>query len=95
MILHRSGDYLNINGEAFHISDLMNVLPQYDKRMHSIHHYDEKKHYVSDGLNQVGCEMPYHFAETIEKHLAELRICRSQRETDDKYFKNLQKGTRQ
>lgn len=95
MILHRSGDTLNINGEVFHLSDLLNVLPQYDKRAYLVHHYDGKKHYVSNGVNQIGCEMPYHFAETIEKHLADLRICRSQRGIDDKYFQNLRKGTRQ
>lgn len=95
MILHRSGDRVTINGEVFHISDLINVLPQYDKKEYSVHHYDGKKHYVSDGINQIGCEMPYLLADKIQFHLAELRICRSQREIDDKYFENLRKGTRQ
>lgn len=95
MILHRCDERLTINGEIFHLSDLLNVLPQYDKVKFKVHHYDGRRHYVSDGLKQVGCEMPYHLAELIEMHLAELRICRSQREIDDKYFQNFQKGTRQ
>lgn len=95
MILHRIGEILTINGERFNLSDLVNVLPQYDKGSHIVHYYDGKKHYVSDGRKQVGCGLPYPLAEKISFHINEMRMCRNQRQMDDKYFENLRKGTRQ
>ena len=94
-VMNRVGDRVALNGEAFILSDLLSVVPSYDKKSYEIHYYDGRKHYVSDGTNQIGCEIPYSFADELAARMPELRMCRSQRESDIKYFENLRNARRQ
>jgi hypothetical protein len=45
-------------------------------------------------MDQLGCEVPYPLAEELAHRLPEIKMCRSQREMDTKYFENLQNGRR-
>jgi hypothetical protein len=83
-----------IDGEAFHISDILSVCPEYEHTESLIHFYDGKQHYVSDGKTQSGRPLPCHSVEDLGKRLPELRMCRSQREIDDRYFENLRNQRR-
>jgi len=90
----RSGDVLFVNGEQFALSDLLMLYPDYSHVDKQIHYYDGKKHYVSDGVNQRGCPIPYPLAEELSTRLPELRMCKSQRINDHKYFENLRNAGR-
>jgi hypothetical protein len=94
IVMNRVGEDFMINGEMFKMQDILSLTHKYDKGMHNVHYYDGRKHYVSDGSFQQGCEIPYPFAEEMAARLPELRMCRSQRETDTKYFENLRNGRR-
>jgi len=85
---------VSIDGEAFHISDILSVCPQYEHKDSLVHFYDGKQHYVSDGKIQTGCPIPCGQVENLWNRLHELRMCRSQRETDHRYFENLRNQRR-
>jgi hypothetical protein len=93
-VMSRVGDRVTLNGEVFSLSDILSVAPSYDKKSYNVHYYDGRKHYVSDGMDQLGCEVPYPLAEELAHRLPEIKMCRSQREMDTKYFENLQNGRR-
>lgn len=86
---YRVGDVVRIGQEAFSLNDLLSVMPKYDKKNFEVHYYDGKKHYASDGWNQIGFPIPYDLAEEVFNRLPEMRMCRQQREIDDKYFEKL------
>lgn len=88
----RSGDILFVNGEEFALSDLLMLYPDYEYGEHRVHYYDGKCHYISDGVNQRGCPVPYLIGDDLKKRIPELRMCRSQRINDDRYFENLRNG---
>ena len=90
----RSGDILFVNGEQFALSDLLMLYPDYKHLHQQIHYYDGRKHYVSDGVNQKGLAVPYQMAEELFARLPELKMCRSQRLNDHKYFENLRNARR-
>lgn len=88
----RSQDKININGEIFEIQDLLSVLPQYESmNTHACHYYDGSKHYVSDGRNQVGMEVPYLLGDKIFENVGQIRLCKKQREMDDRHIEYLRK----
>lgn len=91
-ILRRIDDVVMVNNECFMIGDVISIMPNYDKKKYKIHYYDGKKHYVSDGMNQFGCELPYPIGEEIIHRLVELKMCRSQREIDHRHIENLRNG---
>jgi hypothetical protein len=93
-IMRRVDDRIWLNNDLFVLSDLLGVFPSYDKTAHKIHYCDGKKHYVSDGMNQVGCEVPYLLHQEVFKRLPELKMCRSQRIIDTQYFENLRNARR-
>ena len=83
-----------VNDEMFDVSDLLSLYPGYDHHTHSAHFYDGEQHYVSDGSNQIGLPVPYGMAEELSLRMPELRMCRSQRENDNRYFENLRNERR-
>lgn len=89
MVFRRLDDVVFINNEKFLLSDVTSVLSSYDKASYKVHYYDGERHYCSDGRNQVGFEIPYDYAERLLSHLPEIRLCRTQRENDEKYFQSL------
>lgn len=90
----RSGDNVFVNGEQFSIDDLMMLYPKYSYTAKKSHFYDGKKHYVSNGRDQMSCPVPYPLAEELSTRLPELRMCKSQRINDHKYFENLRNAGR-
>ena len=90
----RLDDVLFVNGEEFALSDLLMLYPDYKYSHHHVHYYDGKKHYVSDGSVQKGLSVPYVMAEELFKRMPELKMCRSQRLNDHKYFENLRNARR-
>ncbi len=92
--MNRVGERVTLNGEAFALSDVLSLISSYDKGSYQIHYYDGRKHYVSDGSTQIGCEIPYSLADELSARMPELRMCRSQRESDTKYFENLRNARR-
>lgn len=93
-ILRRSGDVVFVDGEQFALADLLSLFPDYDKSEFKAHYYDGRKHYVSDGSNQYSCSIPYDLATDLFQRIPELRMCRSQRIADTKYFENLRNARR-
>lgn len=89
---NRVGDRVVLCGEAFDISDILSIHPSYAHRGYPVHFYDGRKHYVSDGSTQTGLPVPYPLAEDLYLRIPELRMCRSQRENDNRYFENLRNG---
>ena len=89
---HRSGTIVNIDGEIFDLQDLLSVFPRYlGMDGHGCHYYDGKKHYVSDGMNQRGMEVPYLLGEEIFKNVRQIRLCKKQREVDEQHMEHLRK----
>ena len=72
----------------------MMLYPKYSFTGKKSHFYDGKRHYVSDGIDQIPCPVPYPLAEELVNRLPELRMCKSQRMNDYKYFENLRNGRR-
>lgn len=94
MIIRRSADVVFIDDEQFALADLLSLFPDYDKSEFKAHYYDGRKHYVSDGSNQYSCSIPYGLALDLSERIPELRMCRSQRIADTKYFENLRNARR-
>lgn len=90
----RSGNHVFIGEEQFALSDVLSVVPDYPFSRYGVHYYNGKKHYVSDGETQLPCETPCLMVENLFERLPELRMCRSQRESDHKYFENIRNGRR-
>lgn len=88
-IMNRVGERVSLNGEIFHLQDILSVMPRYDKANAKIHFCDGRKHYVSDGWTQIGCELPYRYMEDLFMRLSEVRMCRQQRLVDEEYFRKI------
>lgn len=93
-IFRRSGDRVFLGDEQFALVDVVSVCSEYLFQSHPIHYYDGKKHYVSDGVTQVSKELPCPMIDNLFDRLPELRMCRSQRLNDHKYFENLRNARR-
>lgn len=89
----RVGDIFIIDGEVFSVKDVQAVFPEYvvDK---DIHYYDGKKHYKSDGKTQVGLPLPYTLGEKILNSIVQIRMCKQQREIDEKHLEVLRNKRR-
>lgn len=88
----KSTDVVFVNREEFSINDLAMIFPSYEHMKTPVHYYDGSRHYVSDGTNQVGLPVPYLMGEDLFRRIPELRMCKSQRENDNRYFENLRNG---
>jgi hypothetical protein len=87
--INRLENEFNICGEFFNIVDVLSVVPEYDKSEARNHYYDGKRHYISDGITQIGCELPYAIGDKILNALVEMRMCKTQRQMDEVYLRNL------
>lgn len=94
MMLRKINNVVVVDEEIFDISDVVSVVSGYASIKHNIHYYDGRKHYVSDGRNQIGLELPYLLGEEIFRRLPELKLCRGQREIDKKHLETLRHGRR-
>jgi hypothetical protein len=94
MKFYRSGNTVVVKGEVFDVSDLLMVCPTYTQVGELVHLYDETRHYVSDGHTQKGLSVPCPELDGLMDRIPELRMCRSQRETDHRYFENLRNQRR-
>ena len=88
-IFSRCDNLVKLNDEVFELSDILAVVPAYVDGEWKIHFCNGRKHYVSDGVNQFGRQLPYPFLEMVFNRLPEIRMCRSQRLEDQRYFENL------
>lgn len=88
-MLFKNENNVTINGEQFLIEDVKAVVSEYSGFGKKIHYYDGKKHYTSDGKNQVGRSVPCNVSERVLDSIVEIRLCKKQRETDQKHFESL------
>lgn len=89
-MLLKMGDNIVIGEEIFDVQDLLSVFPDYENMIkHRCHYYDGKRHYVSDGRNQVGMEVPYLLGDRIFENVGQIRLCKKQREIDDRHIEHL------
>jgi hypothetical protein len=88
-MLFKSGNNVTIGGEQFTMDDVRSVVAEYSGFGSHVHYYDSKKHFVSDGKNQVGRSTPCELCERVVSSLTEIRLCKKQRETDQKHFESL------
>jgi hypothetical protein len=89
----RCGSVVTINGEVFSLQDITSVVSDYVSDS-SIHYYDGKKHYKSDGRNQVGLPTPYGVGDRILENILQIRMCKQQREIDEKHIEHLRNKRR-
>jgi hypothetical protein len=89
----RIGDIFIIDGEVFSVKDVQAIFSEYVVE-DVIHYYDGKKHYKSDGLTQVGLSIPYDLGENILKNKAQIKLCKQQREIDEKHIEHLRNARR-
>jgi hypothetical protein len=92
-VFFRVEKLVKLNDEVFDLSDVISVIP-YDKAEWKVHFCNGRKHYVSDGVNTRSCDIPSLFHEEIFMRLPEIRMCRSQRLNDERYFENLRNARR-
>jgi len=92
MVFRRINEVIFIDGEQFLLSDLLDVLPNYELIDTPIHFYDGKRHYSSDGKMQVGHDIPCNYVESVFDNISQIRICKAQRENDKKYFESVRGG---
>lgn len=92
-MFRRINDLFIIGDETFSVNDVLSVFPEYvvDK---DIHYYDGKKHYKSDGKTQVGLPLPYTLGEKILNSIVQIRMCKQQREIDEKHLEVLRNKRR-
>lgn len=87
-MFRRVGTIFIIGEETFSVNDVLSVFPEYV--MHEfIHYYDGKKHYTSDGKTQTGLSLPYILGEKILNSVVQIRMCKQQREIDEKHLEHL------
>ena len=89
----RVGDIFIIDGEVFSVKDVQAVFSDYVVE-DVIHYYDGKKHYKSDGKTQVGLPLPYTLGEKILNSIVQIRMCKQQREIDEKHLEVLRNKRR-
>lgn len=77
-----------MNGEMFSIQDVLSVFPEYIVDSH-VHYYDRKKHYKSDGKTQTGLPIPYDIGDRILDNIVQIRMCKHQREIDEKHLEYI------
>lgn len=92
-MFRRINNLFIIDDETFSVNDVLYVFPEYvvDK---DIHYYDGKKHYKSDGKTQVGLPLPYTLGEKILNSIVQIRMCKQQREIDEKHLEVLRNKRR-
>lgn len=88
-MLFKNGNNVAIGGEQFTVDDVRSVVREYTGFGSHVHYYDGKKHYVSDGKDQVGRPIPCKLCEQVLSSVTEIRLCKKQRETDQKHFESL------
>lgn len=88
-MLFKNDNTVTINGEQFTLEDVRSVVNSYAGFGSKIHYYDGVKHYISDGRNQVGMSIPCEICDKVLASIVEIRLCKKQRETDNKHFENL------
>jgi hypothetical protein len=91
MSFFRNGEDVSINGEAFKMSDVTSVVSSY-KADSKIHYYDGKKHYKSNGKDQIGLQVPSTEIELIMANIVAMKACRKQREVDESHMEALRKA---
>lgn len=89
----RIGDIFIIGEEVFSVKDVQSVFSDYVVE-DTIHYYDGKKHYKSNGLTQIGLNIPYDLGENILKNKAQIKLCKQQREIDEKHIEHLRNARR-
>ena len=88
-MLFKNADNVTINGEQFLMEDVRSVVNEYLGFGYHTHYYDGRKHYTSDGKTQVGRPVPCSLCEKVIASTMEIRLCKKQRETDNKHFESL------
>jgi hypothetical protein len=84
---------VNISGEIFSVKDIQSVFSEYVADS-NVHYYDGKKHYKSDGKTQVGQPIPYETGDAILENIVQIRVCRQQREVDERHLEYLRNKRR-
>lgn len=87
-MFRRVGDVFIVAGEMFSIHDVLSVFPEYVADSH-VHYYDRKKHYKSDGKTQTGLPIPYEIGDRILDSIVQIRMCKHQREIDERHLEHL------
>ena len=79
-------DKIEIDGYVFDESVLKEFDPEYSKPDGWILIYiTQKKHYLTNGMNQIGCDFPWHDGDRYINCLKELQFLEKQLELDKEY----------